>query len=121
MRERYRYIFIWIAFCFAFPGAVGAYAQSAEYAQTLYAPVLQSTAAGDLGIALSNPTRSPVTVIATARSYAGDTLSGTGITNPVVLTLPALGQRALFFARSHNADWTADQFEALYEELARGR
>jgi glycosyltransferase involved in cell wall biosynthesis len=30
----------------------------------------------------------------------------------------ALGQRALEFARSHDADWTADQFEALYAEIA---
>src|SRR5438477_616262 len=94
MSEHRGYIYLCLVLCVVFLAPIGAYAQASEYAQTLYAPLLQSTAAGDLGIALSNPTRSPVTVIATARSYAGETLSGFGITNPVILTLPALGQRA---------------------------
>src|SRR5262249_15282792 len=63
--------------------------------QTLYMPVLQSSDAADLGLALSNPTTAPVTVTLTARSYKGEVLSGPTINNPVKLTLPGPGQKAL--------------------------
>ena len=62
---------------------------------SLYLPQLQASDAADLGLALSNPTLSEVTVTLTARTYSGTTISGDGITNPVTLTLPAQGQRAL--------------------------
>jgi hypothetical protein len=63
--------------------------------QTLYLPVLQATNSGDLGLALSNPTLSAVTVTLTARDYTGAVISGTGITNPATINIPATGQRAL--------------------------
>lgn len=94
MRGRSGQIRLCMVLCFVLFGTLGAHAQVVDYAQTLYAPVLQSTAAGDLGIALSNPGRVPVDVIATARSYTGEIISDSRITNPVVLSLPALGQRA---------------------------
>jgi len=72
---------------------VGAQAQSGGYAQTFYSPLLQATAGGEIGIALSNPALSAVQVVATARDYTGALM--TGVNNPVVLTLPAAGQVAL--------------------------
>jgi len=63
--------------------------------QTLYMPILQASDAGDIGLALSNPTLTDVAVTLTARDYAGASISGNGVTNPATLTLPASGQRAL--------------------------
>ncbi len=64
-------------------------------AQTLYMPVLQATDSADVGIALSNPTLSSVTVTLTARDYTGAMISGTDIKNPATLTVPGSGQKAL--------------------------
>src|SRR5205807_67858 len=57
--------------------------------------VLQASDSADLGLALSNPTLSEVTVTLTARDYSGKTISGDGITNPATVKIPASGQRAL--------------------------
>jgi hypothetical protein len=66
-----------------------------DHGHMLYMPVLQATRAADLGLALSNPTLSPATVTLMARGLDGQGIFGDGITNPVTLTIPASGQRAL--------------------------
>jgi len=63
-----------------------------------YLPVLQATDAGDLGIALVNPTITDASVTLTARSYSGAAIQKDGVTNPVTLTLPASSQKALLAA-----------------------
>jgi len=54
-----------------------------------YLPVLQTTDADGLGIALVNPSMKDTTVTLTARSYSGADLQKDGVANPVTLTLPA--------------------------------
>ena len=60
-----------------------------------YLPILQTTDADDLGIALVNPTIAEATVTLTARSYSGALIQKDGVANPVTLSLPASSQRAL--------------------------
>ena len=56
-----------IAFILA--NSVSAFAQTGP--SMLYVPLLQSTNAGELGLALSNPTLTDTTVVLTARTYTG--------------------------------------------------
>ena len=51
--------------------SVSAFAQTGSM---LYVPLLQSSSAGELGLALSNPTLTDTTVVLTARSYTGAAL-----------------------------------------------
>ena len=64
-------------------------------ASKLYLPILQASDERDLGLALSNPTLSEVSVTLTAWDYAGNLIAAPGITNPTTMVLPASGQRAL--------------------------
>src|SRR3989441_11633264 len=79
------------------PAALIAFAAAPRPAQIqkLYLPVLQSSDAADLGLALVNPTLTEAEVTLTARTYSGSIIRGNGITNPVKLTLPASTQKAL--------------------------
>ncbi|PYS16128.1 MAG: hypothetical protein DMG15_03455, partial [Acidobacteria bacterium] len=49
----------------------------------------------ELGLALLNPTFMDATVTLTLRGYDGSLIQGTGIVNPVLLTLPASKQKAM--------------------------
>ena len=60
-----------------------------------YLPVLQTTDADGLGIALVNPTIAEATVTLTVRSYSGALIQKDGVVNPVTLSLPASSQKAL--------------------------
>src|SRR5688572_18668190 len=64
-------------------------------AHSLYMPVLEATALEEAQVMLLNPTLEAATVTLTARSYSGAVLMGTGIINPVSLTLPASSSRSL--------------------------
>src|SRR5438093_79584 len=91
----------WVrVFAASFAAALGLYAfvpslEAQAVSWPLYLPILQAADTADIGLALSNPTLSPVTVTLTARDYNGTTISGAGITNPAAVTLPASGQQAL--------------------------
>src|SRR5437899_1088131 len=58
----------------------------------LYIPALQPSSAGDLKLALVNPTLTEAKATLTVRDYTGTLIQGPDIVNPVTLTLPASGQ-----------------------------
>jgi len=61
----------------------------------LYVSALQAIPGADLGLALVNPTLTEAKVTLTARSYSGAVIQSNDVANPVTLTLPASGQKAL--------------------------
>src|SRR5437773_8754785 len=61
----------------------------------LYVSALQAIPGADLGLALVNPTLTEAKVTLTARSYSGAVIQSNDVANPVTLTLPAPGQKAL--------------------------
>ena len=61
----------------------------------LYLPLLDASDTSDLGLAFVNPTLNEAQVTLVARTYNGAIITGSGITNPVTLTLPASSQKAL--------------------------
>jgi len=63
--------------------------------QKLYVSALQAIPGAELGLALVNPTLTEAKVTLTARSYSGAVIQSNGVANPVTLTLPASGQKAL--------------------------
>ena len=75
--------------------SLGVPLQGQSPSHRLYLPILQASEKRDLGLALTNPTLSEVSVTLTARDYAGNLIVAPGITNPTTMILPASGQRAL--------------------------
>jgi len=61
----------------------------------LYLPLLDASDTSDLGLAFVNPTLNEAQVTLVARTYNGAIITGSSITNPVTLTLPASSQKAL--------------------------
>src|SRR6267378_8235964 len=61
----------------------------------LYLPLLDASDTSDLGLAFVNPTLNEAQVTLVARTYNGAIITGSGITNPVTLTLSASSQKAL--------------------------
>jgi DNA-binding beta-propeller fold protein YncE len=58
-------------------------------------PNLQATVSTDMGIALTNPTNQEAIITLIARDFDGEIISGTGITNPARIVLPASMQTGL--------------------------
>src|SRR5262245_57581143 len=94
MNRRPGYFCLCLTICVVLLAASNAGAQIVSYAQTFTSPMLQASTGGQIGFALSNPTLSAVQVVATARSYTGEVLSGPAITNPISITVPPSGQRS---------------------------
>src|SRR5262245_16743774 len=74
--------------------ALSPLAASAE-SRPLYMPMLQSGDSAEARLTLVNPTVEPVTVKLIARSYGGAMLQGSGIINPVSITMPPSNSRVL--------------------------
>src|SRR5262249_42745833 len=72
--------------------------QAQATTQTLNLPLLQTTSSMSLGIGLSNPTSSTATITLTARSYDGTVISGSQMTNPATVRIPANSQQAFLAA-----------------------
>src|SRR5215471_10896376 len=62
--------------------------------RSLYMPVL-TTSGTDSLLTVTNPSLETVTITLTARSYGGGVLAGSGIINPVSITLPASSTKAV--------------------------